>query len=53
MDFILIIVYENGDLDKETALKNLKTESLCNQVLFHTEKSLEFLKYIETEVIDE
>lgn len=49
----VVVEYENGDLDKETALKNLKTESLCNQVLFHTEKSLEFLKYIDVEVIDE
>ena len=49
----VVVEYENGDLDKETALKNLKTESLCNQVLFRSEKSLEFLKYIDVEVIDE
>lgn len=45
----VVVEYENGDLDKETALKNLKTESLCDQILFHTEKSLEYLKYIDME----
>ena len=49
----VVVEYENGDLDKETALKNLKTEALCDQILFHTEKSLEYLKYIDTEVIGE
>lgn len=47
----VVVEYENGDLDKETALKNLKTEALCDQILFHTEKSIEYLKYIDTEVI--
>jgi hypothetical protein len=47
------VEYENGDLDKETALKKLKTEELCDQILFHTEKALEYLKYIDTEVIGE
>ena len=47
----VVVEYENGDLDKETALKNLKTEALCDQILFHTEKALEYLKYIDTEVL--
>lgn len=47
----VVVEYENGDLDKETALKNLKTEALCDQILFHTETALKFLKYIDTEVI--
>lgn len=47
----VVVEYENGDTDKETALKRLKTETLCDQILFHTQKSLEYLKYIETEVI--
>ncbi|MBQ3150598.1 MAG: DUF3990 domain-containing protein [Clostridia bacterium] len=47
----VVVEYENGDLDRETALKNLKTEALCDQVLFHTEESLNYLKYIDTEVI--
>lgn len=49
----VVVEYENGDLDKETALKNLKTEELCDQILFHTDRALEFLKYVNTEVISE
>lgn len=49
----VVVEYENGDLDKETALKNLKTEALCDQILFHTEKALEYLEYIDTEVAPE
>ena len=41
---------KNGDIDKENALKNLKTETLCDQILFHTEKSLAYLKFIDVEV---
>lgn len=37
--------------NKEQALKELKTEKLCDQILFHTDKSLQYLKYINTEVI--
>lgn len=48
----VVVEYENGDLDKETALKNLKTEALCDQILFHTPRSLEYLKYIDTEDAD-
>lgn len=49
----VVVEYENGDMDKETALKKLKTETLCDQILFHTEKSLAYLKHINTmEVID-
>ena len=49
----VVVEYENGDVDKETALKSLKAESLCDQILFHTEKALEYLKYIDTEVCGE
>ena len=49
----VVVEYENGDLDREIALKNLKTESLCDQILFHTEKALKCLKYIDTEVTTE
>lgn len=49
----VVVEYENGDLDKDEAIKKLKAESLCDQILFHTEKSLKYLKYIDTEVIGE
>ena len=47
----VVILFENGDIDKELAIKRLKTEALSNQILFHTEKALEFLNFIEAEVI--
>ena len=46
----VVVEYENGDTDRQTALKKLKTEVLCDQLLFHTEKALPFLKYLDTEV---
>ena len=49
----VVVEYENGDVDKDTALKSLKVEALCDQILFHTEKALEYLKYIDTEVFEE
>lgn len=49
----VVVEYENGDVDKETALKNLKTEALCDQILLHTEKALEYLNYMGTEDIGE
>lgn len=45
----VVVEYENGDIDKDLALKRLKTESLCNQILFHTEESLKYLKFIGVE----
>ena len=48
----VVVEYENGDIDKERALKDLKTETLCDQILFHTEKSLEYLRYISAEVVE-
>ena len=47
----VVVEYENGDTDKETALKSLKTEKLCNRILFHTAEALKFLKYIDTEIM--
>lgn len=47
----VVILFENGDIDKESALKRLKAEVLSDQILFHTEKALGFLKFIEAEVI--
>ena len=47
----VVVEYENGDVDKETALKRLKTETLCDQILFHTANALDYLKYIDTEVL--
>jgi len=48
----VVVEYENKDIDKETALKKLKTETLCNQILFHTPVALTYLRYIDTEVLE-
>ena len=40
----VVVEYENGDVDKETALKSLKVEALCDQILFPTENELDYLK---------
>ena len=45
----VVVEYENGDIDRETALKNLHAVALCDQILFHTEKAISLLIYIETE----
>lgn len=45
----IVRFYEIGVYDLEEILKRLKVEELYNQVLFHTEKSLSYLKFIGTE----
>lgn len=49
--YITILLYEQGVLDKDTAIKQLKVQELYNQVLFHTEKSLQFCRYVRHEAI--
>ncbi len=50
----VLVSYENGIYDIEETIKRLKTYLLSNQISFHTLKSLECIKYIETiEVGDE
>lgn len=49
MVYRVVVEYENGDIDKELALKRLKTETLCDQILFHTERALQYLNYLGTE----
>lgn len=46
-----IILYEQGFLDKESALKRLKIKKLFNQILFHTDRSLLFCHYIRHDAI--
>lgn len=45
----VIVQFENGYIDKNEALKRLKTEKLCDQILFHTNKALRYLHYICSE----
>lgn len=43
--------FENRFMDFETAIKELKTFKLDDQVSFHTEKALEYLKFIDYEEV--
>ena len=45
----VVRLYEIGVYDLEEALKRLRVEELYNQILFHTEKSLKYLKFIGME----
>lgn len=44
-------LYENDLLDKEGLIKELKSFRLVDQMLFHTEKSLNYLKFTESKEI--
>ena len=44
----VLIGYENGIYTIEETIKRLKTYLLCNQISFHTIKSLECITYLET-----
>lgn len=44
-------LYEQGLFTKEEALKRLKIEVLYNQILFHTDRALEFCKFKHSEAL--
>jgi hypothetical protein len=44
-------LYEGGLIDKQTLISELKTYKLIDQYLFHTEKALEFIHFINAEEI--
>ena len=46
-----IVLYEQGFLDKEEAIKRLKVKELFNQILFHTKESLQYCRYVRHETI--
>ena len=48
----VLVNYENGVYDIEETIKRLKTYTLTNQISFHTDESLKYLKYIETIEVD-
>jgi len=47
-----ILLYEQSILDKDETIKRLKTQELFNQIMFHTEKSLQFCRYVRHETIE-
>ena len=44
-------LYESGFLDKSGLIRELRTYSLVDQMLFHTELSLKYLQFIEAEQV--
>lgn len=50
--YATISMYENGDLDVEAAIVQLKTHVLFNQVSFHSVKALGEIRFWESVVIE-
>lgn len=44
-------LYESGILDVDTLIKTLKTYKLVDQFLYHTEKALQTIKFIEAKEV--
>ncbi len=44
-------LYESRAISKETLIRELKTYKLVDQYLFHTEKSLSALTYVESKIV--
>ena len=44
-------LYEGGLIDKQTLISELKTYNLIDQYLFHTEKALEYIRFLEAEEV--
>lgn len=49
--YTTVQLFETGVLDKDETLKRLKVEKLFDQVLFHTQRSLEYCVYKKNIVI--
>ena len=43
--YSVVVRFENGEYELDEALKRLRIERLCDQVLFHSEKSLRYLQF--------
>ena len=44
-------LYESGVLSREETIKRLKVRRLYNQILFHTEESLEYCSFVESKEV--
>ena len=44
--YTVVTLYEQGVLSKEAAIMELRVRKLYSQILFHTEKSLNYCRYI-------
>ena len=46
-----VLLYEQGFLDKDAAIKRFKVRKLYDQILFHTDESLKYCRFIKHEMI--
>jgi hypothetical protein len=49
--YSVVQYYENGVYDRGEAIKRLKVDGLFNQILFHTEKSLTYCRFVGFETL--
>lgn len=49
--YVQFSLYEQGFISKETLLTELKVYKLVDQMLFHTEKAIQLLRFIEAKEI--
>lgn len=49
--YATLTLFEIGQLDVDETIRRLKTYTLVDQYLFHTEKALSYLKFIGSEVV--
>jgi hypothetical protein len=49
--YATLTLYESELLDVEETIHRLKTYQLVNQILFHSEKTLQYLTFVETQEI--
>ncbi len=49
--YVCLNALESGFADRQTVITQLKTFVLADQILFHTAKSLLFLKHIDSEAV--
>ena len=50
--YSVVQYYENGIYGKDEAIKRLKIDELFSQILFHTDKSLAYCRFIGYEVLE-
>ncbi len=51
MVYAAFALYEQGFLDKQELIRDLKTYTLIDQWLFHTERSLHYLNFKSAEIV--
>ena len=49
--YATLTLFEIGQLDIDETIRRLKTYALVDQLLFHTEKALKFLKFVGSEAV--